>query len=275
MDITYSADDYLAAMMSLGHRGRAWPTEPGTVRSAVMIGLAQSYVRSGARAVNLIDDASPATTSELLPEWEKSLGLPDPCTVTDPSTAQRKAAVLAKFIATGGQSSEYFIAVAAALGYTITITELPTAYHWQINAPSITVSFFHLGIGVCGDFFWTTDNTELECRIRAIMPAHTVLTFNYTSTTGLYSSGGVLGVSSPATGYPTSDAGLTAGAVWSNGGVVSVVPGITPDPAAAPVFFGGITASALLALGGGNLPLSRPGLGSQQLWNSSGEIWVA
>jgi uncharacterized protein YmfQ (DUF2313 family) len=181
VDITYSADDYLAAMMSLGHRGRAWPIEPGTVRSAVMIGLAQSYVRSGVRAVNLIYDASPATTNELLPEWEKSLGLPDPCTVADPSTAQRKAAVLAKFIATGGQSTEYFIAVALALGYVITITELAASgYAWQINAPSITVSYLELGIGVCGDYFWTTDNTELECRIRAIMPAHTVLTFNYT-----------------------------------------------------------------------------------------------
>ncbi len=180
MGVTYSADDYLAAMMSLGHRGRAWPIEPGTVRAAVMTGLAQSYVRSGARAVNLIVDASPATTNELLPEWEKSLGLPDPCTPLNPSTAQRKAAVLAKFIAFGGQSADYYIAVAAALGYTITITELPTPYHWRINAPTLTVSYFELNSGVCGDYFWTAGNAEFECRIRQIMPAHTVLTFSYT-----------------------------------------------------------------------------------------------
>jgi uncharacterized protein YmfQ (DUF2313 family) len=271
--ITYSADDYLAAMRSRGHRGRAWTTEPGTVRSAVMIGLAQSYVRSGARAVNLIDDASPATTSELLPEWEKSLGLPDPCTPLNPSTAQRKAAVLAKFIAAGGQSPSYFIAVAAALGYPITITELPTPYHWQINAPTLQVSYFTAGVSVAGDPLWTIGNLELECRIRSIMPAHTVLTFDYGS--GLLDDGGVLILATPPAGYPTSMSGLSPGALWSNGGVVSVVTGTTPNPLAPPVIYSNTTAAALLALGGANLPLTAPPLNSSQIWNSGGELWIA
>jgi uncharacterized protein YmfQ (DUF2313 family) len=238
-----------------------------------MIGLAQSYVRSGARAVNLIDDASPATTSELLPEWEESLGLPDPCTPLNPSTAQRKAAVLAKFLATGGQSPSYFIAVAAALGYPITITELPTPYHWQINAPTVQVSYFTAGISVAGDPLWKIGNLELECRIRSIMPAHTVLTFDYGS--GLLDDGGVLILATPPAGYPTSMGGLSPGALWSNGGVVSVVPGATPNPLAPPVIYSDTSAAALLALGGANLPLTAPPLNSSQLWNSGGEVWIA
>lgn len=175
----YTSADYAQAMANLLPRGPVWSRAPGSNMMALMGALAPTYVRSGAAAAQLIYDIFPATTDALLIEWEETLGLPDPCTPLDPSTAQRKAAVLAKFIGSGGQSADYFIAVAAALGYPITITELSTAYHWQINAPTVNVSFFELGFGVCGDFFWTTGNDELECRIRQIMPAHTVLTFNF------------------------------------------------------------------------------------------------
>ncbi len=65
------------------------------------------------------------------------------------------------------------------------------------------------------------------------------------------------------------------GLIWSNGALVTVVPGITPNPSAPPVFFGVVTAAALLALGGGNLPLTNPGAGSLQLWNNGGVVAVA
>jgi uncharacterized protein YmfQ (DUF2313 family) len=190
----YTAPDYLAAMLALGHRGRAWPIEPDTVRAAAMTGLTGAYVRSGARAVNLITDAFPKTTIELLPEWEKSLGLPDICE-TDASTLQsRQAAVTARFVAAGGQSIDYFVSVAAALGYTITITEFralrfgdpmgtpmyspPWVHVWQVNAPLFTVSSIRFG-DFMGEPFRSWGNTALQCTLRRLAPAHTVLQFNY------------------------------------------------------------------------------------------------
>lgn len=76
-------------------------------------------------------------------------------------------------------------------------------------------------------------------------------------------------------GWPTSPAGLPAGAVWNNGGLVSIVPGVTPNPHAPALFFGLVTAAQLLATGGGNLPLANPGLGSGQLWNDGGVASIA
>lgn len=90
----------------------------------------------------------------------------------------------------------------------------------------------------------------------------------------LYNSGGVLMVNAGA-GYPVSSSGLPAGSIWSNSGTVSVVSGVTPNPFAPPVYFGVITAAQLLTLGGGNLPLTSPGSGSGQLWNSSGRVLIA
>jgi len=192
----YSSDDYAQAMAKLLPRGPIWRRDPGSNMMALMRALAPTYERSGAAAAALIADVSPATTISFLTEWEATLGLPDPCTPLNPSTAQRSAAVLAKFIASGGQSKPYMISVAAALGYTITITEY-TPFRlglstlgsplmgpgwesvWQVNAPQITVTYFRLGISALGDPFWSTGDTQLECRLNAIKPAHTFIRFNY------------------------------------------------------------------------------------------------
>jgi hypothetical protein len=93
--------------------------------------------------------------------------------------------------------------------------------------------------------------------------------------TGLYNEGGVLCVF-PATGYPIAGS-LPGGSIYSNGGVVSVVPGGT-HVAGSPIYFG-ITATALLALGGLGLPWTAPLVGSGQLWVPGGalggDVWIA
>ena len=163
---------------------------------ALMGALAPTYERSGAAAAQLLIDIFPGTTEALIPEWEETLGLPDPCSASNPSTQQRQAAILAKFIGSGGQSVPYMTSVALALGYTITITEFTPFFFgltgfgapllgpgwesvWQVNAPTITATRFKFGLGVFGDPFWTVGNTELQCRLNSIKPAHTSLVFSY------------------------------------------------------------------------------------------------
>jgi hypothetical protein len=89
-----------------------------------------------------------------------------------------------------------------------------------------------------------------------------------------FNIGGVLHVSAFA-GYMTNATGLPPGSVWSNASVVTVVSGITPNPAAPPIYFPPVTPAQLLATGGGNLPLSAGTLGSGQLWNNSGVVNVS
>jgi uncharacterized protein YmfQ (DUF2313 family) len=173
-----TADDYARARKNLLPRGRAWPRDPDAILSEVMDALSPTYERSGAAAGSIPTDVSPATTTNFVVEWEETLGLPDPCTAPNSTLAQRKAAIYAKFIASGGQSKDYFIAIAKALGFTITITETDP-YTWVVHAPAVAVIPFHLGVNICGDPFWTLGTTELECRLRTIMPAHTVLQFQY------------------------------------------------------------------------------------------------
>ena len=85
------------------------------------------------------------------------------------------------------------------------------------------------------------------------------------STSALYVSAGQLYVTS-AGGFPTSPAGLYAGALWSNSGLVTVVAGGLPSPIAPPLYYSGLTPSLLLSVGGASLTISPGASGSGQLY---------
>ncbi len=179
--------------------GRAWPRDPDTVMGAIWGVIGEAVWGAHQRSVSLLErEAHPGRAVELLGEWETDLGLPDPCTPLAATLLQRQAAVLAKMRAQGGQSIAYYIGVAQAMGYTVTITEyhlfrlgisalgslMPAPswqFCWQVNVPAgaATITRFRLGQSFLNEPFWTVDTAELECRIRALAPAHTIVLFSY------------------------------------------------------------------------------------------------
>ena len=189
----YSAADYAQGMANLLPRGAAWARYSGSVLMQLLAALAPTYARSGASAAALPADLSPASTVHFIPEWESTLGLPDSCTPTTPTTTQRQAAILSKFIGSGGQSISYYRSVATALGFTITVTEYAVTsigssvigrttlswpgwqYVWLVHATGASETYFKLGSSVLGDPFAAYSSTELLCRLNKIKPAHTQL----------------------------------------------------------------------------------------------------
>jgi uncharacterized protein YmfQ (DUF2313 family) len=192
----YTAADYLAALQGLLPRGRVWPRDPDATQSKGLSGLAPIYERNNARANHLLDEALPSKSYELLPEWESTLGLPDPCAGPSPTVQGRRSQVVARFTNGGGQSKPYFINFAASLGYTITITQFTPAkagmlragqpvcgpdwaHAWRVNAPVHTVHPFLAGSSAAGEPLSSSGNAVLECELQAIKPAHTTLFFQY------------------------------------------------------------------------------------------------
>ena len=133
----------------------------------------------------------------MLPEWESSLRLPDDCAIGESGgVSDRQRAVVAKLISTGGLNRDYYIRVAAALGYTITITQFRPAmsgmsvcgdalngdewpFTWRINAPQTTIKYSLAGTSYCGDPLASWGNKQLECSINKIAPSHLNIIFNY------------------------------------------------------------------------------------------------
>jgi uncharacterized protein YmfQ (DUF2313 family) len=192
----YSAADYLSALQSLMPRGRVWPRGPDALQTKVLAGLTPVYEQQTARANHLLVDAFPLTTVELLPEWEATLGLPDPCAGVAPTVQARRAQVVARFTALGGQSVAYMKSFALSLGYSITITQfMPAragilragsplcgsdfAHAWRVNAPLNTSIAFLAGSSAAGEPLSSIGNAVLECELRQVAPAHTTVFFNY------------------------------------------------------------------------------------------------
>jgi uncharacterized protein YmfQ (DUF2313 family) len=177
-----SAAEYARALLYALPFGVVWPKDTDTQQASVAGALSQTFARLDERTLELLDD-SPAGGAlvEMLPEWESTLGLPDPCAGTLPTLALRQSSVLARLRTSGGQSIPYFVSIAAALGIVVTISEfrpfcagqtLPApvysdawAYVWRVNAPASTPSFARLA---------------LECTLGRVKPAHTLLQFAYT-----------------------------------------------------------------------------------------------
>lgn len=193
----YSAQDYLQALQALMPRGRVWPRDADATQTKLLAALTKVYERSNLRAIQLLVDSFPETTFELLPEWEDTLGLPDPCAGLAPTVAARRAQVVAKLKALGGQSVAYLIAFAADLGYTITITQyVPAragtltagaplngsdwAHAWCVNSAANTVTRAKAGTLAAGEPLAYWGNTVLGCQLAEVSPAHTVLLFSYT-----------------------------------------------------------------------------------------------
>ncbi|QWA09784.1 YmfQ family protein [Sodalis ligni] len=193
----FTVDDYASALQALMPVGAVWPKDPEATQTAVLGALANSYQRSDDAAQALLVGAFPRTATILLQEWENTLGLPDDCAIgeTD-SMALRQAAVVTKLFSTGGQSNAYFIGVAAALGYTITITQYRQAraglsvcgdalngddwpFVWLVTAPETTIIYAQAGLSYCGDPLRSWGNKRLECRLSALAPSHTIVKFGY------------------------------------------------------------------------------------------------
>jgi uncharacterized protein YmfQ (DUF2313 family) len=117
------ASDFASAIHALMPRSLVWPTDPTSVQTQVINGLAPTWARHANANDDLLVQALPATAVEMLPEWEAALRLPDPRGGASPTLHGRQQQGVARLTNSGGQSVPFFIGYAQSLGYTVTVTE--------------------------------------------------------------------------------------------------------------------------------------------------------
>lgn len=188
---------YRGQLQALLPSGAAWTRDPDASLTKLLAAWADSLARVDQRADALIEEADPRTTLELLPDWERVAGLPDPCCGLGTSLQSRRNQLVARLTDNGGQRPIDYINLAAALGYTITVTAsfsvfrcgvgmcgypingVPWAHAWAVNAPLNTVIQFRAGTSVSGDPLSTFGNVVLECVIRRRNRATKTVIFRY------------------------------------------------------------------------------------------------
>jgi uncharacterized protein YmfQ (DUF2313 family) len=190
--------DYLRQLQALLPPGPAWPKDDEAMLTRILGALAAELARVDGRAWILLEEADPRTVAELFVDWERVAGLPDACAVAfggDQTFAQRRAALLGRLTTLGGQSPAYFVGLAAALGYAITITEFKEHtvtddvacslygqawnFAWQVNASLNTIAEITVD-STADEPLAAWGNSLLECVINRLRPAHTTVLFSYT-----------------------------------------------------------------------------------------------
>lgn len=141
-------------------------------------------------ADRLLDEDDPRTALLQIPAWERVLGS---SALTD--TASRRTFLAAKLNEVGGQSKQYFIDLAASLGYTITIDEFSPAtvmsdvmtmlfntewrFVWRVNSTANSNYRQSTVMDTVMDAFASWGNADFEAAIREDAPAHTFVLFFY------------------------------------------------------------------------------------------------
>lgn len=191
-----TGDQYAEHLDALLPQGLAWPRESDARMRELTRALAEELSRVDLRGDDLLGEVLPSTTVEMLTDWERAAGLPDPCVPSGQTLQERRNALLTRLSGTGGQSRAFFIALAESLGFTITITEFSPfrtgiscagdplcgedwLFVWRINAPESTIIEFRAGISAVGEPLRKWGNELLECVFNRVKPAHTVLLFGY------------------------------------------------------------------------------------------------
>ncbi len=152
-----------------------------------------------AGAVAAVRGVNPFPASENRADYERLYGLPDDCGgLTGRTRLERVAALAIAVMERRGISREYFIRLAELLGYRITIQEHkpftagsragepltngPWRYVWTVHAPAQTVRRFAAGRSCAGEPLAIWGDEFLECVLRRLKPAHTIVLFAYGGT---------------------------------------------------------------------------------------------
>jgi uncharacterized protein YmfQ (DUF2313 family) len=225
--IRRDGDKYGTEFLTYLPQGQAWPRQPGTTLDLACRGLVDYYGTVDGRAADLLEiESDPRHTVELLPDWERNWGLPEECIAAPQSIGERQLALVHKMTMIGGQSRQYFINLAASIGYTITISEyapfmvgvsqvgdtrtppldpnpLVGDYRWYIGGPEMRF-YWTVHVGQAKLIWFRCDSgqtgvdphlrigiaDDLECILNKYKPAQTKIVFDYS---GLTSGGSMAG----------------------------------------------------------------------------------
>jgi uncharacterized protein YmfQ (DUF2313 family) len=151
--------------------GAAFRRDADSVLRGALAAMAEEFARIDTRSDEALAEAAPWESVELLPDWERLFGLPG-----TGSLSERQAAVTARLSDQGGCSRPFFIALAATLGYEITIEEyLP----WRCGISSCIDPM----VGPAWMSTWTVhyfsgaNDAGLESLLVRARPAHTLVRF--------------------------------------------------------------------------------------------------
>ncbi|WP_122524074.1 YmfQ family protein [Pseudomonas viridiflava] len=198
MVVIRTAEHYAEQLQALLPPGPAWDPERVPEVQQLIAGLSHEFARIDGRAFDLLNEMDPATVSELVPDWERVMNLPDPCLGLKPLFEDRRLSVRQRLVAVGGQNAAFYVGIAVSQGYPdASVTEFRTPrmgrsrfgqahfgtwnaqFMWTLNTGGRQRLGRRFGASYWGERFGVNPGTAIECLIRRAAPAHGVEFVNF------------------------------------------------------------------------------------------------
>ena len=197
---TASAADYEQALRGHLTQGELWRAADGSRLQRLLRVLSGEAARHHNADNRLVEEADPRTALDLLRAWERDVGEPDECAGGAETIEERRARVVQKLTARGGQSRAFMVELARSLGYEIEITEYRpfvaglsrcggpdrlngghgVRFFWSVSVSGPRLTYFRTGSSAAGEKLLTIARAEdLECVLQRAAPAHTRLIYTY------------------------------------------------------------------------------------------------
>lgn len=162
----------------------------GRVLNALLAAEGAALDVAAANSGVLLVEDDPRSAMQTIPDWERVLGAS-----VNRSTAARRAFLVGKLNESGGQSRDYFVALAASLGYRVTLDEFRPAtvldsvmtpltgviwrFVWRVNVAAASGYRQASVLDTVMDAFASWGNADFEAAMREDAPAHTLVLFAY------------------------------------------------------------------------------------------------
>ncbi|MEE4149779.1 YmfQ family protein [Pseudomonas viridiflava] len=198
MVVIRTAEHYAEQLQALLPPGPAWDPERVPEVQQLIAGLSHEFARIDGRAFDLLNEMDPATVSELIPDWERVMNLPDPCLGLKPLFEDRRLSVRQRLVAVGGQNAAFYVGIAVSQGYPdASVTEFRTPrmgrsrfgkahfgtwnaqFIWTLNTGGRQRLGRRFGASYWGERFGVNPGTAIECLIRRAAPAHGIEFVNF------------------------------------------------------------------------------------------------
>ncbi|WP_122575840.1 YmfQ family protein [Pseudomonas viridiflava] len=198
MVVIRTAEHYAEQLQALLPPGPAWDPERVPEVQQLIAGLSHEFARIDGRAFDLLNEMDPASVSELVPDWERVMNLPDPCLGLKPLFEDRRLSVRQRLVAVGGQNAAFYVGIAVSQGYPdASVTEFRTPrmgrsrfgqahfgtwnaqFIWTLNTGGRQRLGRRFGASYWGERFGVNPGTAIECLIRRAAPAHGIEFVNF------------------------------------------------------------------------------------------------
>jgi uncharacterized protein YmfQ (DUF2313 family) len=188
---------WLSALQAMLPPGRAFSRDPDSVLTKLLSAIAAMFLDAQLRFEGLMLQADPRRATSMLPDWERTLGLPDRCTPAGQQLIDRQRAAYQRLTEEGGQSTPYFIGLAEKLGEpNVTITKFKRfkcnsscndalyseddKFVWRVNVPRPALNVRRMNCNSnCNSALQEYTPSVIECAIDERKPAESTVIFAY------------------------------------------------------------------------------------------------